>query len=52
MENKREELNQQKEEKTNEEEIKKGQDKISFIWVILGIGAILLIWLLSSLVYK
>jgi len=51
MGNKREEQNQEKEEKTKKEEIK-GQNKISFIWVILGIGAILLIWLLSSLVYK
>ena len=51
MENKKEEQNQEKEEKIKKERIKE-QDKMSFIWVILGIGAILLIWLLSSLVYK
>jgi len=51
MENKKEEQNQEKEEKTKKERIKE-QDKMSFIWIILGVVAILLIWLLSSLVYK
>jgi len=52
MENKKEEQNQEKEEKTKKEEIKV-QDRMSFIWVILRVGAaILVICLLSLWIYK
>lgn len=31
---------------------KKQFDKKQLIWLVLGIGAVLIIWLLSNLIYK
>ena len=51
VDNKKGQSQEEKKGETEKEEIK-GQDKMSFIWIILGIGAVLLIWLLSSWIYK
>ena len=45
--------NRREQQKGEEEEKKpEQQNQLKFIWIVLGIGAILLIWLLSSWVYR